>query len=256
MHKFTIGFIGTGSIAKSVVKALSTQQTAPKILLSPRSEKISKKLEKQYPNVLRMQSNAEVVQNADIIVLSTTPEQLSSALKGIIFKEEQIIISLVATLTLEKIIQLVHPATKVCRATPLTTIEKKQGPIVIYPALNEAKKLFKDLGTVLDVNDEEQMNAFGCAAAVTSSFFKFQHQVAKWLTDQDISEENASLYMRSLFLALSNTSFKDSNTPLSTLSLKNETKGGLNEQMRSSLDENKVFELIYANLNKLAVTSL
>lgn len=252
----TVGFIGTGAITAAVVKGLCSKDVAPTIYLSPRSENLSQALAEEFSNVHQETSNADVVSKSQIVVLAMRPEQLAEALSDLIFRPEQTIVSFVATVPLAEVTKLVSPASKVCRATPLTTIERGQGPIVMAPALAAVEALFEGLGDVLVAESEEQMMAFGCAAALLSTFFELEHTVAQWLVTVGVTPANASLYVRSMFSGIANSALVNRDLDLTALAYSNETPGGLNERVRAALRESGMFTRIENVLSELSSLSL
>lgn len=252
----TVGFLGTGAITAAVVAGLSSKHTVPTIYLSPRSEEMSKALAAKFPNVHRETCNAEVVSKSQMVVLAMRPEQLTAALSGLTFRPEQTVVSFVATVPLAEIAKLVAPASKVCRVTPLTFIEKGRGPIVMAPALASVEALFDGLGDVLVAGTEEQMMAFGCAAALLSTFFEFEHTVAQWLVAAGVTPTNASLYVRSMFSGLANAALENRSLALTAMAESNETPGGLNERVRVALRDSGMFARIEHVLSELASLSL
>lgn len=257
MNNFeTIGFIGAGGIAAAVVSGLRSKGAEPTIYLSPRSEQISMDLASRFPGVHRVNSNAEVVARSQLVVLAILPEQLQDALSDLTFRPEQTVVSFVATVPVAEITRLVAPAFNVCRVTPLTTIKTGQGPIVMTPAIPSVKALFDGLGDVLIAENEEQMMAFGCAAAVLSTFFELEHTVAQWLLTAGVTPVDASLYVRSMFAGVACSALENRHVALTAMADGNETPGGLNEHVRAALRDAGLFARIDQALTELASLSL
>jgi pyrroline-5-carboxylate reductase len=252
----TVGFIGAGSITAAVARGLRARGANPTIFLSPRSEEVSLELASSLPNVHRTNSNAEVVARAQLVVLAVLPEQLQDALSEVTFRPDQTVVSFVATVPVAEITRLVAPAFKVCRVTPLTTIKAGQGPIVMAPGMASVKSLFDGLGDVLVAENEEQMMAFGCGAAVLSTFFQLEQTVAQWLTSAGVTAANASLYVRSMFAGAANLALASQDVALTAMADGNETPGGLNERVRASLRDAGLFTRIDRVLTELASLSL
>jgi pyrroline-5-carboxylate reductase len=238
------------------VNGLCSKDIVPTIYLSPRSDNVSQALAAKFSTVHRETNNADVVSKSQIVVLAIRPEQLATALSDLIFRPEQTVVSFVATVPLAEIAKLVAPASKICRVTPLTTIEKGRGPIVMAPALASIEALFDGLGDVLVADTEEQMMAFGCAAALLSTFFELEHTVAQWLVTAGVTPANASLYVRSMFSGVAHSALENRSLALTALADSNETPGGLNERVRVALRESGMFTRIERVLSELSSLSL
>lgn len=255
----TIGFIGTGAIASAMVKGICTKKNSPPtIYLSPQSYTLSSALASEFLNVHQMSSNAAVLEKSEIIVLSVRPEQLHDALRNLSFRPSQTVISLVATVSLATLKQLVTPAIRVCRATPLAAIERGQGPIVITPELTEVTSLFEGLGDLLIASSEQEMMSFGCAAALISSFYQIEETLTQWLINNGACPSAASLYVRSMFASAANSALEQSPISLNEFIRNNETPGGLNERVRLALQDLGLFHslpLILSSISSLSLTS-
>jgi pyrroline-5-carboxylate reductase len=166
------------------------------------------------------------------------------------------VVSFVATVPITQIANLVAPAKMICRATPLTTIEKKRGPVVVAPANAAVEALFDGLGDVIVADTEDQMMAFGSAAAMVSTFHELEHTVAQWLSTTGVNPASASLYVRSMFAGIANSALENRNLSLSLIADSNETPGGLNERVRRSLRDAGMFTRIERTLSELSSLSL
>jgi len=255
-HPRNVGFIGTGELTSAVVRALRARSDDSTIRLSPRSDSLSTALANEYANVVRESSNADVVRNSQVVVLAVRPQQLTEALAGVEFNTAHVVISFVATVPAAHIAKLVAPATRVCRVTPLAMVASRRGPIVMAPALPEAEALFAGLGELVAAESEDQMMAFGSAAALLSSFFQLQQAIASWLIAGSVSPENASLYVRSMFAAASAIGLEEPSQTLSDLSSAHETPGGLNDHARKRLRANGWFDEVDCTLCELRALSL
>lgn len=232
----TLGFVGTGTLTAAVVRAIRTQHgTAPDILLSPRSEAISRELAETLPNVVRTLSSADVVSASDTVVLAMRPQQFDEAVAGLPFRADQTVVSFLAGIPVADVAAKVAPARTVCRVTPLTTIALGLGPIVLHPVVPAVRTLFAPLGDVVEAADEAEMMALGCASGLLSTFFQVQATVAGWLERQGVPPDRASLYVRSMQRGLSETGYVDRVAGFPALVDAHETKAGLNARARSHL---------------------
>src|SRR6185312_16342616 len=148
-----IGFIGTGTIAGAMVEGLSGLPEPPEIIVSPRSERISRKLAARFGNVRRATS-------------------IDEAVAGLSFGAEQIVVSLIAGLSLADV-QALAPHSRVARAVPMPGIARRTGPVTVYPDVREVADLFRPLGELFVVPDETRLYMGGLSAFM-SSYFELQ----------------------------------------------------------------------------------
>jgi pyrroline-5-carboxylate reductase len=230
-----LGFIGVGTITEAVVIGLQGAEGVAAIHLSPRSEARSRRLAAVYGAVFREETNAAVVDKSDVVVLAVRPAQLGEALSGLSFRPSQIVISFAAAVTCAEIAALVAPAGTVCRMTPLPTVAKARGPILLYPAIGPVRALFHGLGDLIVPSSEAEMRDLACASGFMSSYFELQSALAGWLVGHEVDRDKASLYVRSMLAALGDVALDVPTAETDALAPAHETKGGLNERVRQTL---------------------
>ena len=99
-----LGFIGTGNITSDVITGICRSDLKFKqIIISPRNKKKAKKLEKEFKKVKIAKNNQEVVNKSDWIFIGVLPKVANQILPDLIFKQNQTVISFVATLNLSKL---------------------------------------------------------------------------------------------------------------------------------------------------------
>jgi pyrroline-5-carboxylate reductase len=236
-----LGFIGTGALTTALVSGLRNRGISHEIYLSPRSEAASAMLAARYPNVVRAGSNACVAESSDLVFLAVRPTQVEAALEGVSFHDGQIVVSFVTGLSLEEVAMLA-PHSSVCRVLPLPTVEYGAGPIVCCSTQQVVTDLFSQLGNVISVDTENELRAIGCVSGFMSTYFELQQSMACWLEEQGVSRANASVYVRSMLSGLANTAMHTPVGGQSELSVRHETKGGLNERVRRHLREQGWFD--------------
>ena len=109
-----IGFIGCGNMATAMLKGIlkSGEVAATDMIASAKSDKTRKKIEQEL-GIQKADTNAQVVDFADVVFLAVKPQFLEGVLNEIkdSVKEEQIFISIVNELVTEKETEL---AVKLC----------------------------------------------------------------------------------------------------------------------------------------------
>lgn len=247
-----IGFVGTGTLSEAVVVALCGKYDgALSIVLSPRSAQTSARLAQRFPNVQVAGSNAEVVERCDTVILATRPQQIDQALDGVSFRAGQTVVSFIAKMRLQEVQLRVGPGVHTCRVTPLPSIARRKGPIVLYPRQALVAELFTGLGDLIMAGSEEEAIALGDAAGLMSTYFELQVCVSDWLAQHGADPDHASLYVRSMFEALADTAAATPADELDGLALRHETAGGLNERCRRSLRDARWFAQVRDSLDAL-----
>ena len=237
-----IGFIGCGVLTEAVVRGIRARFSRPVIRLSPRSEAVSRRLAGEFPDVIREASNEDVVRRSQTVFLAIRPDQLEQALAGLTFREDQTVVSFVATAPVARIAALVAPAHRICRVTPLPGIARCKGPVILFPALPEIEALFQDLGDLIVARSEDEIRDLGSASGMMSQFFMLQQAMAVWLEARGVAPDAASLYVRSMLAMLGETALESPGVGFNALVDGHETPGGLNEHVRQSLAQAGVFD--------------
>lgn len=232
----TIGFVGTGTLTEAVVTGLvQTHRGRCRILLSPRSEAVSRRLADAHDEVERCASNDEVVERSEVVVLAVLPKQLAEVTAGLPFRAGQTVVSFIAGTPVEEVRTLVAPAATVVRVIPLPPIRFRKGPIALYPHNALAEELFGGLGDLIVAERESELTSIGHASAVMSSHYELQNAVIGWLVSRGLAEATAALYVRSLFAGLGELGLDAARRGEAVDPVHHETAGGLNECGRAHL---------------------
>jgi pyrroline-5-carboxylate reductase len=255
----TLGFVGTGTLAEAVIRGLQrTEASHHRFLLSPRSEETSRALAAAYPNATRAASNAEVVANSDIVLLGMLPSQIGT-LGELPFREDQIVVSFLAGVSVRLVRDTVRPATRVVRMIPLPCIEYGKGPILMTPADPSVEALFSPLGELVITEQESDLDTLAAASGLMSTHFQMQNAVIDWLRAKGIPHAQSSGFVRSLYIGLGELALRDERRGGSLPPGNYETKGGLNEAARAYLngagwfgEMAKVLDVIVAHRKMLA----
>jgi len=107
-----IGFIGVGKITNAIVEGLCTSSIQDtQIWLSPRNEANARQLAEKYTAVQRLESNQQVVDRSDIVFVAVRPAVAVEVLQELVFRKEQIVVSLVPLLKEADLLAAVAPVT-------------------------------------------------------------------------------------------------------------------------------------------------
>ena len=99
-----LGFIGTGTIASSVITGIFKSKISfKKIYISRRNKKNSQKLKKKYKKILIAENNQEIVDKCNWVFLSVTPAVGNKIIKELRFRSNQTVVSFISTIRLSQL---------------------------------------------------------------------------------------------------------------------------------------------------------
>ncbi|MBS7540065.1 NAD(P)-binding domain-containing protein [Ancylobacter lacus] len=251
-----LGFVGTGTLAAAVIDGLQeTQGTRCRILVSPRSEAVSRALAERHPNVERAASNAEVVEGADVVFLGVRPPQLEEGTAGLPFRAGQTVVSFLAGVPHALVAEKVAPAVAV-RVNPLPPIRLRKGPVVMYPDNPVVAELFGGLGDLIVASKESDLANIAIASALMSSHFALQNRMIGWLVSRDMAGDSAAAYVRSMFAGLAAIGLDALAKGETVDPAHHETPGGLNWRGRQFLTGEGWFDDVERALDAIEAHSL
>jgi pyrroline-5-carboxylate reductase len=165
-----IAITGAGNMGGAIVRGLakSTKINPKNIAVSDINKSNLERLQADIPQITITTSNAEIVKNADLIILAVKPylvEQVCREIKTAIDFDKQIIISLAAGITFSEYAQYLSPNATLFRIIPNTAIAVCQS-VTSIASLNATKEqeelvlsIFDELGKTFLVS-ENQLNAY------------------------------------------------------------------------------------------------
>ncbi|MBX3040760.1 MAG: pyrroline-5-carboxylate reductase [Bdellovibrionaceae bacterium] len=209
----TIGFLGAGNMAQAMIRGLlETDFIVPqRVLVSNRSPGKLQKLTEQF-GVTTSRSNEELVEQADIVIISVKPQDLLAAIEPIsrAFLEGQIVICLAAGVRMETLEKLL-PQCRIVRLMPNTPALIQRG--LLGYLLNDdeddalegiVEDLFAPLGRVVKMADEEQFEAFMVACSSGTGFmFELMMYWQDWILEHGFDPEVAKAITIETFVGAS-----------------------------------------------------
>lgn len=194
-----IGIIGVGHLAGYLVDGLMRSQTPPRIILSPRGTENAKRLSRQYGLSIAT-TNAEVVEQSDVVLLATRPMDLLEVASGLPWRSGQTAISVAMGVALSGLSRTVAPATAV-RTLPVTAAKIAESPTCLYPENPVARQIFESLGSVHSFDDEQSFNLGSMQGVVFSVFHAGIHAVAEWFENNGLEPDTARSLSAAAFRA-------------------------------------------------------
>ncbi|MCB6185008.1 NAD(P)-binding domain-containing protein [Leeia sp. TBRC 13508] len=250
----TIGFIGTGRISAAMIDGLAkTVGHTDQVWISPRNAILAKALKTRHAHVEIAKDNQEIIDHCETIVISVRPQIVSEVLSELCFKPNQIVISLVATLSIEQLKELIKVPVALNRAVPLPFVENQRDTTLVYPkATPHCRDLFNRLGQIIEIEDINLLNVFTVASAMMGTYFSLLDNLSLWMQEKGVEEGDAKLYLSNLFNELGHIAKQ----PTSFAHLQDEysTPGGLNERMAKSFLNADTQSHLFGALNQLLAT--
>ncbi len=247
-----LGFIGTGTIASSVITGIFKSKIYfKKIYISKRNKKNSLKLKKKYNKVFIAKNNQEIVDKCDWIFLSITPNIGNKIIKELKFKPNKTVISFISTITLPQLKKAIKVKAKIIRAIPLPPISLKKGPVPICPPDKKVKAFFDKVGTTVEIKNEKLSINFWTTSGMMAPFYQLLSTMTDWLVKKGVKRNNAQKYITSLFLALSQDAVVNSKKDLKYLVKESQTPKGLNEQGVKELNKAGFYKSLEKTLNSI-----
>ena len=204
----TLGFIGAGNMARSIIEGLVHQAISPYLITasSPRSDKLEA-LAQEY-GIETTTDNGENVEQSQVIILAVKPQVLPTVLQEIhprVDPKTHLIISIASGIPLVDLAQQLPINTPIIRAMPNTPAQVARGvtcclanETVTTQQRSLATALFDAVGTTLWLPNDDAIDKAAAIAGCGPAYFfymmeslfavakewGFSDSVAKTLTAQ------------------------------------------------------------------------
>lgn len=191
MGNETLGILGVGHLASYTVKGLRNSGDQRGIVLSPRGSETARILAESCHCSIAA-DNQSVIDQSNILLLAVRPDALNSLLTGLRFKPGQIVISVMAGVTLPQLQAFPELTdTILVRALPSASAEACAGPIPLHPVNTKAADLFRRIGKVITLESEALFDvALSHACLHGWSYFLIQ-QIIDWSINQGMDQNTA-----------------------------------------------------------------
>jgi len=174
-----LGVIGTGHFAAYFIAALRQGGYEGEIFLSPRNAGIAAQLKRDFQCRVA-NSNSDVLEHADLILLSVRPQHAAEALQPLRFGRKHTVLSAMAGIPVGRIRELVRGVDAVHRIMPSSFIEAVRGPIPLYPAAPALMSFLAFAGEVVTLPSELAFEM----AMITACFSTWVYDLAEAVTDE------------------------------------------------------------------------
>ena len=219
------------------------------ITVSPKNADIAAQLRGEFPAISVGRSNQDVLDRSDLVLLTVRPQTSAEIISQLSFRPDHCVVSAVAALSRERLLELVAPARTVVKSIPLPTVAQRRGVTVLYPSHPDVNELFDTLGSALPVGDEFEFSAMSSATAVVASYAALAQTTASWLGAHGLDALQARNYVKALLAGIVDAA-DHSTESFTEIAESHATKGGLNEQLRLFLEEKGLFASLSDGLDR------
>ena len=112
---------------------------------------------------------------------------------------------------------------------------------MICPPNKNAKNLFKYLGTVIEISNENLSYKFLSTASIMATYYEILNVSSNWLIKKGINKNVANNYIAELFLSLSQDAVNKKSQGFKKLVADSQTPNGLNMQILKELKKGKFY---------------
>mgnify|MGYP003289816276 CR=1 FL=1 len=167
-----VAIIGAGNMGGAIALGMAkgTIVAANEIFVADPSQANLDKLKQQVPEMNTTANNAEAVKDADIVILAVKPWLVEVVLKDLPLKEQQILVSIAAGVSTEKLAGYTNNGMTIFRLIPNTAISQMAS--MTFVTSNNATKeqqqlildIFNEMGLAMPIMEKDM----GAATALAS----------------------------------------------------------------------------------------
>ncbi len=265
MKIMKIGFIGAGNMTQALIKGVLESKSVKnsQIYVSNRTPGKLIKLKELYPGLNTRDYNEEIIDECDIIILAMKPQDLPAAISEISekFREEQIIISLAAGISIDALEKIV-PLGRLARMMPNTPSLIGRGVIgLLTQNMDESGSdlihdIFKSLGVMLDVETEDQFDALMVSCSSGTGFvFEMMMYWQDWIQERGFTDEESKQMTIETFLGASLLAAQSAGIDIEELQQRVTSKKGVTAAGLNSMRELEIERALRISFEKASMRS-
>lgn len=243
-----IGVIGTGTIAAAAVEGIAGDGHA--IWVSERSHEVSARLAQQFGNV-RVADNQGVVDAAEVIFLGLMAGVAPEVLKALAFRDDQLVISFMAGVSLAEVGAMVAPAMAEAIVIPFPAIARGGSPVLCCPATEVVRSVFGAGNEVIALGSEDDLAVFMAAQALLSPVVKLLAEAVDWTAARTGDAAEAERFLRLLVGGGLMAEPLEQKGVLAAMLKALNTEGGLNAALREHMGDAGAYDALRAGLDRL-----
>lgn len=245
-----IGFIGAGNMSQALISGWIERSTfqADQIFVTNRSSGKAKRLAEQF-GIQAVDTNEELVDKCDIVILAMKPQDLTMAIEPIAsaFQPSHTVVSLAAGFRVQSLRKILPQCNLIVRVMPNTPVRIQEGVIGYCVSKNDSamdrwvETAFAPLGLVVKMEEGEPFQALtvSCSAGV-GFIFELMIYWQEWLEERGIDSELAKRMTVQTFVGASKLAQESEGMSLVDLQHKVASKKGVTAAGLDSMRELEV----------------
>ena len=257
-----VGFIGTGTMAKAIVKGLVSSNFAAELYgydLNKNGYEIL-----QECGVKLLESANELVELCNFVVLAVKPQNMAEVLQQInpSFEESKVVVSIAAGISEEFVASILGEQMKFVRVMPNTPLLLSCGAIAISRGrkiseeqFNFVKKMFETGGVVCTIEEEQMNDIIAINGSSPAFIYLFAKGFLNFAKKRSIKPEVA-LQLFCASLVGSAAMLEKGNKSIDSLIADVSSKGGTTIAGLSVLEEFKLTEIVEKTCEKTAARAV
>ncbi|BAC11969.1 pyrroline-5-carboxylate reductase [Oceanobacillus iheyensis HTE831] len=199
----TIAFMGAGSLAEAIISGITKAQIVPNenILVTNKSDiNRLKRIEEGY-DIQGNTNKQEVIKQADIIILAMKPKDAATSLSFMkeYIRPDQMVISVIAGLTTERMEAILEKEIPVIRTMPNTSAligysatAIAKGSYVTDEQLAVAEQLFQTVGMTTIIKEKDMHTVTAIAGSGPAFFYYMVEAMEQAAVEAGLDAEMAS----------------------------------------------------------------
>ncbi len=264
MNNKTIGFIGAGKMASAIIKGLLSSKTFDNehIIAAEVNEIAAQKAKENFK--IKVVKNAnEAVNNSNIILIATKPfvvPELLETIKNDI-RNDQLIISIAAGITFEKLENALGKDKKLVRVMPNTPALVECGMSAICKNssakeedLELVKTIFSKIGKVIKCEEKDMDAVTGVSGSGPAFYYYIIDKIAKAGEKLGLDYKTALTLSAQTALGAAKMLQETGNTPEELITAVT-TPGGTTAEGNRVLNESNIEDILFETVRKTAEKS-
>ncbi|TCG01042.1 hypothetical protein BZM26_09800 [Paraburkholderia strydomiana] len=186
-----LGVLGVGDLADKIVRGLlrHNELAAENVLLSPRNARKAEVLVRDFGCTV-LSSNQQVVDDADLLLISVRPDQLWDLSRQIRLGGRRTIISVVAGISVSDLRQLFGHHDFV-RSMLSYASEICQSTVAVFPRHVRVEALLSKLGNLVTFDVEHEFELATIGACMNGLLYFLADELQRWLNKTGLAPETA-----------------------------------------------------------------